>query len=142
MQRKGVTGLKPSSFQLIDRPRVNKNIFQVNKDFNFSGELSLEIDNNIKVVKTSDEEMTSIVVLNLKFFESNNFKEVPFKLEMEIEGMFAWDEQLKGNPTQLEVLLKENAPAILYSYLRPIITTISIDANLPPIVIPLMNFRE
>ena len=40
------------------------------------------------------------------------------------------------------IKLNENAPAILYSYLRPMITTITVDANLPPLVIPLMNFRE
>ena len=44
--------------------------------------------------------------------------------------------------SRLEFLLNENAPAILYSYLRPMITTITLDANLPPLVIPLMNFRE
>mgnify|MGYP001054462075 CR=1 FL=1 len=56
--------------------------------------------------------------------------------------MFEWCKELEDNPTQLEVLLKENAPAILYSYLRPIITNMSIEASLPPLVIPLMNFRE
>jgi len=142
MQHKGVIGLKLSSFQLIDKPRVTKNIFQVNKEFDFQGEISLEIDNNIKTVKIADEKMTAIVVLNLNFFGSKDFKEVPFKLEMEIEGMFGWDEELEKNDTQLEGLLKENAPAILYSYLRPIITTISIDANLSPLVIPLMNFHK
>ncbi len=142
MQHKGVIDLTPSSFQLIDKPKVTKNIFQVNKEFDFPGEVSLEIDNNIKIVKTAGEEKTSIVVLNLKFFKNNNLKDVPFKLEMEIEGMFGWNEELEEDHTKLEVLLKENAPAILYSYLRPIITTISVDANLPPLVIPLMNFRE
>ena len=134
--------MKPSSFQLINKPRVTKNIFQVNKDYDFSGEVLLEIDKNIKVTKMSDEKMVAIVTLNLRFFQNKDFKEVPFKLEMEIEGMFGWDNELEENPTQLEDLLKGNAPAILYSYLRPIITTTSIDANLPPLVIPLMNFRE
>lgn len=134
--------MQPSSFQLINKPRVTKNIFQANKNFDFPGEISLEIDNNVKVIKMSNEEMTAIVILNLKFFENSNFKEVPFKLEMEIEGMFSWDKELEKNHNQLEDLLKKNAPAILYSYLRPIITTTSIDANLPPLVIPLMNFHE
>lgn len=134
--------MKPSSFQLINKPRVIKKIFQVNKDYDFSGEVLLEIDKNVKVTKMSDEEMVAIVTLNLRFFQNKDLKEVPFKLEMEIEGMFGWDNELKENPIRLEDLLKENAPAILYSYLRPIITTTSIDANLPPLVIPLMNFRE
>ena len=134
--------MKPSSFQLIDKPRVTKNIFEVNKSFNFPGEISLEIDSDIKVVKVSEGDTVAIVILNLKFFKEVEFEQAPFKLEMEVEGMFEWDEKLEKEPTQLETLLQENAPAILYSYLRPIITTLSIDANLPPLVIPLMNFRE
>ena len=142
MQHKGVIELKPSNFQLINKPRITKSIFQVNKDYNFSTEVLLEIDKNTKVSETFGEEMAAIVVLSLEFFQGKYFKEIPFKLEMEIEGIFKWDEELEDNPSQLEVLLKENAPAILYSYLRPIITSMSIEANLPPLVIPLMNFRE
>ena len=134
--------MKPSNFQLINKPRVIKNIFMINKDFDFNGEVSLKIDNDIKIVKTSDEEMVSVVILNLKFFEGDDFKDVPFKLEIEIEGIFGWDIELDEKVSQLESLLKENAPAILYSYLRPIITTMSVEANLPPLVIPLMNFCE
>lgn len=134
--------MKPSNFQLIDKPRITKSIFLVNKEFNFSGEVSLEIDNDINITKTSDEEMSSTVILNLEFFKKSDIKDVPFKLEMEIEGVFGWDKELEDNLPQLEILLKENGPAILYSYLRPIITSLSVEASLPPLVIPLMNFRE
>jgi len=134
--------LKPSIFQLVDKPRVTKNIFQLNKEFNFPGELSLEIDNNIKVIKMFEEDKNAIVVLNLTFFKGRIFEEIPFKLEIEIEGLFSWGDELENKSDRLEFLLNENAPAILYSYLRPMITTITLDANLPPLVIPLMNFRE
>ena len=134
--------MKLSNFQLIEKPSITKNIFIINKDFNFNDEISLEIDSDIKIIRASENEMSSLVILTLKFFENSNFKDVPFTLEMDIEAMFGWDEKLEKEPTQLEVLLKENAPAILYSYLRPIITATSVDANLPPLVIPLMNFRE
>ena len=142
MQHKGGIRLKPSGLQLINKPRITKNMFQVNKDYDFTGEVLLEIDKNVKVTEVSNEEMIAMVTLHLMFFKDKDFKEVPFKLELEIEGLFGWEKELEENPTQLEILLRENAPAILYSYLRPIITTTSIDANLPPLVIPLMNFRE
>ena len=106
MQHKGVIELKPSNFQLINKPRITKSIFQVNKDYNFSTEVLLEIDKNTKVSETFGEEMAAIVVLSLEFFQGKAFKEIPFKLEMEIEGIFKWDEELEDNPSQLEVLLK------------------------------------
>jgi preprotein translocase subunit SecB len=122
---------------------VTKSLFEVNKEFDFTSEVALEIENNVKVTRDLDEEkMESIVMLNLGFFTKSDFDKVPFKIEITIEGTFRWGEDLKDNPSQLEVLLKENAPAILYSYLRPIITLMTVEANLPPLVIPLMNFRN
>ena len=142
MLHKGEITLKPSNFQLIDKPRITKNVFLANTEFNFNEEVSLDIDNDIRIIKVSDERLSSLVILGLEFFKQSELKDVPFKLEMEIEGIFAWDEELDNNMEQLETLLKENGPAILYSYLRPIITSLTVDACLPPLVIPLMNFRE
>lgn len=56
---------------------------------------------------------------------SENLNIEKISVEKLKEGLFEWDKDLEENP-----------PAILYSYLRPIITTTSIDANLPPLVIP------
>jgi len=39
-------------------------------------------------------------------------------------------------------MLRQNAPAALFSYLRPIVTQITVEANIPPLVLPLMNFTE
>lgn len=134
--------MKPSNFKLLGKPRVTKQIFQVNKDYNISGEISLEISEDIEVIKLPDKEMTAAVILTLSFFRNRELKEIPFELDLEIEGIFSWEQKLDEDSKQLEKLLKENAPAILYSYLRPIITATTIDANLPPLVIPLMNFNR
>lgn len=142
MRHKGVIKLKPSSFQLINKPRVIKNIFQFNTNYNLSNEILLEIDKDIEIKESPNKKAEAMVILNLIFFKDKDFKEVPFKFELEIEGLFGWEKTIEDNPSQLESLLKENAPAILYSYLRPIVTAASIDANLPPLVIPLMNFRQ
>lgn len=143
MQHKGEIELKTSNFQLINKPKVTKCFFEVNKEFDFTGEVPLEIDNNVKIGRNPDKEkVEAMVVLNLGFFTKSDFDKVPFKIEMEVEGIFRWDEDLKNNRSRLESLLKENAPAILYSYLRPIITQMTVEANLPPLIIPLMNFRK
>lgn len=142
MQLKGVKDLEPSNFQLMNKPRVTKSIFSINKDFDLNSEVSLEIGNEIKVMKLPYKEMSALVTLNLRFFEENNPKDIPFNLEIEIEAIFEWGKEQEAEAIQLANLLRENAPAILYSYLRPIITNISMEANLPPLIIPLMNFRE
>ncbi len=132
-----------SSFQLVGKPRISKMLFEANKEFIFKGEVQLETNNNIHIIKNSDEQKNnSIVILNVGIFTSKSLSDVPFKMDFEIEGHFIWDDKLAEDTFRLDSLLKQNAPAILYSYLRPLITLITVEANMPPLIIPLMNFYE
>jgi len=134
--------LKESNFQLIRKPKVNVFSFETNREFEFD-EISLEINNNIHIIKGADElSKEATVILELGIFTLKNFEEVPFKINIEIEGNFKWDDVLKKDEELLETLLKQNAPAILYSYVRPLITLITVEANMPPLVIPLINFQK
>lgn len=142
MRFKGDINLKESSFYLIGKPKITKILFEINKNFVFSDEVPLKVNNNVQIMKNTDaQKMESIVVLSFGVFASETLSDVPFKIDMEIEGHFSWDEKLSQS-TQLEDMLRQNAPAILYSYIRPIITLITVEANMPPLVIPLMNFCE
>lgn len=42
----------------------------------------------------------------------------------------------------VKLLLKQNAPAILLSDIRPYVTTLTTGSGYPPLVLPLMNFVE
>ncbi|MFZ3172414.1 MAG: protein-export chaperone SecB [Carboxydocellales bacterium] len=134
--------MKESNFQLVGKPTVNSILYETNKNFEFNDELSLEVTNEIHVIKGINEHLQEAnVVYKIGIFTSQEFEKVPFKISMEIEGHFKWDEELEKNEVLLENMLKQNAPAILYSYVRPLITLITIEANMPPLVIPLMNFK-
>ena len=80
-------------------------------------------------------------MLKAGIFIGKQLEEVPFQFNMEIEGLFTWTEELGEKEELLETMLSQNAPAILYSYLRPLITLITVEADMPPLVIPLMNFK-
>ena len=143
MHIEGGVSLKESRFQLVGKPKITKILFETNKEFVFKDKVQLEMNNNIHIIKNSDEQKNdSIIVLNIGIFASKNLSDVPFRLDLEIEGHFMWDDKLTDDAFQLDSMLKQNAPAILYSYLRPIITLITVEANMPPLVIPLMNFFE
>lgn len=135
--------MKESSFQLVAKPQLIKVLFEINKDFVFEKEVALELSNNVRVLKNSNEQKKdSIVTLNIDIFPSKELADVPFKINIEIQGCFTWDETLVKDTVQLDALLRQNAPAALYSYLRPFITLITVEANMPPLVLPLMNFTE
>ena len=135
--------MKESNFQLVGKPQITKIKLDVNKDYIFEKEVTLEIDNNILVQKSADEqEKESIVVLKVGVFTSKELSVVPFKLDIEIQGCFACDDVLDKDTVRLEAMLRQNAPAVLFSYLRPIVTLMTVEANMPPLVLPLMNFIE
>jgi preprotein translocase subunit SecB len=140
---RGDVSLKKSSFQLVGKPRLSKMIFETNKEFVFKDEVQLDTNNSIHIIKNTDEQKyDSIVILNISIFTSKSLSDVPFRMDVEVEGHFMWNDKLAEDTLQLDSMLKQNAPAILYSYLRPIITLITVEANIPPLVIPLMNFSE
>ena len=135
--------MKQSNFQLIGKPKINFFSYETNQEYEFVGDLALEIDNNIHVIKGTDEHsLKAIVALKVGIFTVQELQKVPFQIKLEIEGEFHWDEELEKNEKLLENMLRQNAPAILFSYVRPLITLITVEANMPPLVIPLMNFTE
>lgn len=135
--------MKESNFQLVGKPIINKISYETNKGFDFKGDFSLDVNNDINIIKGTDESAhEAMVVLNIGIFTNKDFNEVPFNISIEIEGYFKWDEELQKNQALLDIMLKQNAPAILYSYIRPIITLMTVEANMPPLVIPLMNFQD
>lgn len=135
--------MQESVFQLVGKPRIKKFNFELSEEYKFDGELNLEMNNNIQIDKGVDENARqALVTLNIGIFETIKISEVPFTIKVDIEGHFKWNETLEENGTMLDSMLKQNAPAILYSYVRPIITMITVEANMPPLVIPIMNFQQ
>ena len=134
--------MKESNFQLVGKPRMTSLQYSTNKEFEFGNELSIQIDNQIQIMNVEGEYgREALVILNLSVFKSAEFKDVPFSISVKIEGLFKWDEDLESKKELLDIMLKQNAPAVLYGYLRPMITLVTVEANMPPLVIPLMNFN-
>lgn len=51
---------------------------------------------------------------------------------------FRWDNEVENE----DLLLKQNAPALLFSYIRPIIATITASSKYPAYDLPFVNFTE
>lgn len=134
--------MKNSEFQLINKPIIKKSYFELNEDFlNKDKEILLDIKNTVSVFtnECSDE---AKVTLDLWIFKDKDFDEIPFRINILIEGEFAWNEAIGDKEEILNILLNQNAPAILYSYIRPVITSMTVEANISPLVIPIMDFTK
>jgi preprotein translocase subunit SecB len=91
---------------------------------------SINIENNFSIENSKFVE----VVLNVEVkSESNNFS---FKLK--IKGGFQASNEMSDD--LFKNLAKNNAPAILYPFARSIITSYTAQANIPPVILPTVNF--
>lgn len=129
--------MQKSNFK-FKNPKLTQLEFKVNQDYNNDSMLTLDIKDNIIVNRTN--ETSASVILKLQIFRKEDFKDVPFIISIEMQGDFSWSSDM--DKEIVDVLLKQNAPAVLLSYMRPYITTVTTGSGYPPLILPLMNFVE
>lgn len=130
--------MKKSLFQMKGLPIITNLKFDVSKEFNFAIDQSLELEINVKTKIFAKEKKSANVELELELFP--NEKNRPFYLKAISIAYFIWAEGL--DEKTIEGLLKVNAPAIMLSYIRPIISNITTFSGQPPLLIPLIDLTN
>ncbi|MBC8581204.1 protein-export chaperone SecB [Zhenhengia yiwuensis] len=115
---------------------VNKVEFYMNPKFTGDA-VSLDFDIEREIKFLEDEDNTVLVKLEADIFPLAEYKNYPFSMKLEITGVF----EIENNATEVEArgLAETNAIAILFPYLRAMVTTYSANANVEPIIIPPIN---
>lgn len=129
-----------SVFQ-FSNPMLLKLDFSVNQDFenNEEEKISLSLKLETQVAQENEDNNEAFVVLCVTVGEKTN--EFPFYVYAEEAASFRWEKEAYSEEA-LERLLKQNAPALLLSYLRPIIANITNSSPYTAYDIPFMNFKE
>lgn len=100
---------------------------------------SFDIVNNFNVkINRNESEPTAFV--SLVFNISTEAENLPFFINAEIGAYFKWDDTFSDD--EISSLLNKNAPALLLSYLRPIVSNLTSAGNHAAYDIPFMNFTE
>lgn len=129
--------MKESIFQLTGQQLTNFR-YSVNNAFNKQGEsISLKIESNIDIKKDSNKNAAT-VSLRLQIFDFEMIKESPFAISIEYTGYFSWDKSFE----KVDDMLKENAPAVLLGFIRPLIAQVTSLSGVPALVLPLINLTE
>ncbi len=131
--------MEASIFQIINKPKLVKLDYSLNDEVDINKQIELELSHVININRYKNNKAT--VTLSVLFFEEQ-LENAPFNMHLEIQGIFSWKDELNENQKLLSALLQSNAPAILYSYLRPIVSLITIEGGLPPLTLPLVNFNN
>ena len=130
--------MKNSKFQLLSQ-RLVRTEFKINRKFGIDKDkkIALKLSPNVKVSKIKGKNQ-AIVIFKLDVFDKKEFKKYPFYINLEIEGLFSWDEDINDIDSYLNV----NAPAVLMSYLRSIVSQLTVFAGYPPLILPLIDFTK
>ncbi len=95
---------------------------------NITWKLIFDIKNTTKV---NNEKNKMCITLNVGVFK--DVENAPFHMEVEATGYFA----LEGNDDILKY--EANAIAIMYPYLRAIVSNYTASANISPVILPAIN---
>ena len=128
--------LKESEFQFRN-PTLNNLSFCINEDFQEEKYNGLgDIISNLEI-KRQEDKNKALVILSLKIGEKSD--ERPFCIEICMQSEFIWnnldDEKVKS-------LLCLNAPALLVSYMRPYISTVTNGSKYPIFNLPFIDFNK
>lgn len=116
--------------------RVKEMSFTLNESFSYSQKsisLSPTFKQNITKIDKDTAEVELIFVLK------PDETEIPFSIRVNVEGRFSmndWESEDNFN------LMTDNTIAILFPYLRSIVTMLTANANVPPYVLPVVNIVE
>lgn len=115
------------------RYEVNEIYFKKNINFQVNKEGTL-IDLKIKpIIDIKDKNMN--IMLQTTIFENAEQNNKPFEMKVNVTGYFMTD---GCNPETL----KANAIAILYPYVRAIVSTYTANTNITPLILPTINVNK
>lgn len=126
-----------SEFQFSNPSLLNLS-FGLNDGFVSSENTNIEIKSEVEI-GPGPEDNSAIVILKLTIGKEN--VSAPFYIYAEECAAFRWNAE-KIDEQHQEKLLKQNAPALLLSYLRPTISVITAASPFNAYDIPFMNFTE
>ena len=124
-----------SKFQ-FSNPELEKIEFSVNQNFDEEKYDGIAMQSNIEVQMLEGNE--ALVKLTLSIGNSTDSQ--PFDICVKMGANFTWDESVEIE--KANQLLNINAPAVLLSYIRPIVSSMTNSSKYPTLNIPFIDFTK
>lgn len=114
---------------------VKKIFYEMNEKFDFSKETQVSVNPKFKrEINKIDENLVSVdLSVEIKGEEK---QELPFLIDIRIQGIFYFKNWEEGNN---KAVIENNAVAVLFPYIRTLVTFVTSNANMTPYIIPVMN---
>lgn len=129
-----------SSFQ-FSNPILVKSLFISNNFDNDSDgyEMTVHFETEVDYISNNIAEVT-LRVFNIDISNVNNYleKNVPYILDIVMSAQFKWSSSI-ADPSEF---LRQNAPSLIFSYMRPYISTITGMSKFSKTDIPFVDFTN
>lgn len=112
---------------IVDEVKFNYNEKFIDK----TAKIDFDIDKEVTYISEKEMQVRLIVYL----FRDTE-KEYPFKMKVAIRGFF----EIENNNENIN--FEPNAIAILYPYIRSIVSTYTSSANVMPLILPVINVNK
>lgn len=127
--------MKKSKFQFTD-PELEKLEFDINAEYDADKFDGIVMESHTQVKR--DDSNEAYVALTLRI--GSNEENQPFTILVKMSANFSWEENLEEK--LVKSLLKSNAPAALLSYIRPIVSMMTVSSKYPALNIPFIDFTQ
>ena len=118
----------------LKRTFVKSVNFEYKKDFT-EGELDTSVNIKKECIFKEDKDKEYIILFK------GSFKNEIFDLEIEFVAVFGTSEIIDESFKE-SIFVKSSSPAIAFPYLRSFISTLTLNAGLPPLILPAYNFTR
>ena len=125
-----------SSFQ-FSNPHIERIDFRINEATLNSNDLPINMEVKSEIDSESNESVTKLNII-VGELDDNDLLLNAMYFNGVISANFKWDENIKDP----EKMLRVNGGAVLLSYFRPIIATLTMQAGVRPLNLPFVNFTE
>lgn len=127
--------MKKSKFQFTD-PELEKLEFDINAEYDADKFDGILMESHTQVRRDNSNEAYVALTLRIGSNEENQ----PFIILVKMSANFSWEENLEEK--LVKSLLKSNAPAALLSYIRPIVSMMTVSSKYPALNIPFIDFTQ
>ena len=121
---------------------VEKLKYKKNRCYNGQNiEIPLSPEFLIRIVFSNDNPLKFNIIIGIRIGYSDVENELPFKVEAIIRGFYEMKQE-EAHMKDLIIFCIRSGSAILYPYLRSIITDITSKGKHTPIILPTLNFYK
>lgn len=101
-------------------------------------EQRLKLDIEKKITQINETEIKAILVVKIGEKDDNS----PLYIEVSAYGIFHFEEDDDLDEATIKAIKEENTIAILFPYVRAFISNLTVGANIPVIVLPIINVNK